>query len=212
MIRFRAASLNYRDLLVVAGKYNPKFPVPMIPCSDGAGEILEIGPDVSQFSVGDRVMTSFAPQWIDGEATHSELRSTLGGPLPGTLRELGLFSESALVKIPDYLSWEEAATLPCAGVTAWSSLVRLGEIRPGQVVLTQGTGGVSLFALQIAKIVEAKVVLTTGSEEKEAKAKALGADLTINYRTSPGWGNLAREYTGKRGVDHVIEVGGAGTL
>jgi NADPH:quinone reductase-like Zn-dependent oxidoreductase len=184
----------------------------MIPCSDGAGEILEIGPDVSQFSVGDRVMTSFAPQWIDGEATHSELRSTLGGPLPGTLRELGLFSESALVKIPDYLSWEEAATLPCAGVTAWSSLVRLGEIRPGQVVLTQGTGGVSLFALQIAKIVEAKVVLTTGSEEKEAKAKALGADLTINYRTSPGWGNLAREYTGKRGVDHVIEVGGAGTL
>lgn len=212
LIQYKAASLNYRDLLVIAGKYNPKFPLPLTPCSDGAGVVLEVGKDVSEFAVGDRVMSTFAPHWIDGNAEHWELRTTLGGPLPGTLRQYAVLPATGLVKTPDYLSDEEAATLPCAAVTSWSSLVSLGRIRAGDWIATQGTGGVSLFALQIAKIHGAKVILTTSGKEKKEKSLALGADEVINYRDFPEWGKVVREITGKKGADHIIEVGGAGTL
>ncbi|WCL47647.1 zinc-dependent alcohol dehydrogenase family protein [Leptospira sp. GIMC2001] len=212
LIRYKAASLNYRDLLVIAGKYNPKFPLPLIPCSDGAGEIVEVGESVTDFQVGDRVMSCFAPSWIDGEASHSELRNTLGGPLPGTMREYAILPASGIVKTPDYLTDEEAACLPCAAVTSWSSLVRLGGIKAGDWVVVQGTGGVSLFAIQIAKASGAKVILTTGSEDKKKRGMDLGADYVIDYKAKPNWGREAKKITGDIGVDHVMEVGGAGTL
>lgn len=212
LVRYRTASLNYRDLLVIAGKYNPKFPLPLIPCSDGAGEVVEVGEGVTEFQVGDRVMSTFAPHWVDGDAEHWELRTTLGGPLPGTLREFAVLPATGLVKTPEYLTNAEAATLPCAALTSWTSLVRLGGIKPGDWVVTQGTGGVSLFALQIAKLQGAKVILTTSDEAKREKALALGADAVIDYKKTPHWGTEVRKITDKRGADHIIEVGGAGTL
>lgn len=212
LIQYKSASLNYRDLLVIAGKYNPKFPRPIIPCSDGAGIVLEVGEDVTEFQPGDRVMSCFAPYWVDGDAQHWELRKTLGAPLPGTLREYALLPASGLVKTPDYLNDDEASTLPCAALTSWSSLVRLGGIKSGDWVVCQGTGGVSLFALQIAKLHGAKVILTTSSEEKKKRALELGADEAIDYKEFPEWGKRVREITNKQGADHIIEVGGAGTL
>ncbi|MCC5813951.1 MAG: NAD(P)-dependent alcohol dehydrogenase [Leptospira sp.] len=212
LIQYKAASLNYRDTLVIAGKYNPKFPRPIIPCSDGAGIVLEVGSDVTEFRPGDRVMSTFAPYWIDGNAENWELRTTLGAPLPGTLREYATLPASGLVHRPDYLSDIEAATLRCAAVTAWSSLVRLGGIKSGDWVVVQGTGGVSLFALQIAKMHGAKVILTTSDSAKQSKALKMGADEIINYKETPSWGKRVREITNKRGADHIIEVGGAGTL
>ncbi|WP_411824536.1 zinc-dependent alcohol dehydrogenase family protein [Leptospira sp. 'Mane'] len=212
LVRMRAASLNFRDNLVIAGKYNPKFPTPMVPCSDGAGEVIEIGEGVSEFQVGDRVLATFAPRWIADKATHQEMRHTLGGPLDGTLREYIIFSDSGLVKLPDHLSFEEGATLPCAALTAWSAFHIYSRLVAGEVVVIQGTGGVSLFGLQFAKLSGAKIILTSSSEEKIEKAKALGADFCINYKQTPEWGKEVRHLTKKIGADHILEVGGAGTL
>lgn len=212
LVRLRAASLNFRDSLVLEGKYNPKFPLPLVPCSDGAGEVVAIGNEVTEFKLGDRVLLTFAPNWIAKEATHSELRTTIGGPLPGTLREFAIVPETGLVPIPSHLSFEEASTLPCAALTAWSAFFEFSKILPGDTVVVQGTGGLSIFALQFAKMVGAKVILTSSSAEKLERGKALGADFLINYKESPDWGKEVRRITDKKGADHIIEVGGAGTL
>lgn len=212
LVRLRAAALNYRDLLTVEGKYNPKQQLPLIPCSDGAGEVVAVGEGVTRAQPGDRVCTTFAQKWIAGRPTRERLRSTLGGPLDGTLAELAVFDQEGLVKTPATLSDEEAATLPCAGVTAWNALVTAGGITAGDTVLVQGTGGVSLFALQIAKLLGARVIATSSRDEKLARVRGMGADETINYREVPNWGARAKELTGGAGVDHVVEVGGAGTL
>jgi NADPH:quinone reductase-like Zn-dependent oxidoreductase len=212
LVRLRAASLNFRDLLTAEGKYNPKQKLPLIPCSDGAGEVVAVGEGVTRVQPGDRVCTVFAQKWLAGRPTRERLRSTLGGPLDGTLAELALFDQEGLVKAPESLSDEEAATLPCAAVTAWSALVTEGNLTAGETVLVQGTGGVSLFALQLAKLLGARVIATSSSDEKLERVRAMGADETINYNEVPTWGARARELTGGLGVDHVVEVGGAGTL
>lgn len=212
LVRLRAASLNYRDLLTVEGKYNPQQKLPLIPCSDGAGEVVEIGEGVTRVRPGERVCPVFTQRWIAGAPTREKLRSTLGGPLDGTLAELAVFDQEGLVTIPEHLSYEEAATLPCAAVTAWSALVTEGGVTAGDTVLVQGTGGVSLFALQIAKLLGARVIATSSRDDKLARAREMGAAEGINYRDNPEWGVRAKELTGGAGVDHVVEVGGAGTL
>jgi NADPH:quinone reductase-like Zn-dependent oxidoreductase len=211
-LRMRAASLNYRDFLTVTGMYNPKQPLPLIPCSDGVGEVVEVGEGVSRFQVGDRVAPIFAQRWLAGAPEVDRLRSTLGGPLDGTLAELLVVSEEGAVKLPAHLSDEEGACLPCAAVTAWSALVTDGGLRAGQTVLVLGTGGVSIFGLQIAHHHGARVIVTSSSDEKLARAQELGAWKGINYRENPDWGKEVRKLTGGRGVDHILEVGGAGTL
>jgi NADPH:quinone reductase-like Zn-dependent oxidoreductase len=212
LVRLRAAALNFRDLLTAEGVYNPKQKFPLIPCSDGAGEVIAIGDGVTRVQPGDRVCTVFAQKWIAGRPTRERLRSTLGGPLDGTLAELAVLDQEGVVKTPDYLTDEEAATLPCAAVTAWSALVTEGRVTAGDSVLVQGTGGVSLFALQLAKLLGARVIATSSRDEKLARVRAMGADETINYREVPAWGVRAKELTGGEGVDHVVEVGGADTL
>lgn len=213
VVKVTAASLNYRDLLTVLGHYNPRQPLPLIPLSDGAGEVIEVGMKVTRVKPGDRVAATFATGWIDGPPTADVVPgTTLGGPLDGMLAQRVVLSEEGLVPVPDHLSDVEAATLPCAAVTAWSALKRHGDVGPGDTVLTLGTGGVSLFALQFAKALGAKVIVTSSSDDKRERAAALGADHTINYREFPKWSKEVLAYTEGRGVDHVIEVGGAGTL
>ena len=209
LVQLRAASLNYRDLLTVEGKYNPKQKLPLIPCSDGAGEVVAVGDGVTRVRLNDRVCPIFAQRWIAGEPTRERLRSTLGGPLDGALAELAVFDQEGLVKIPEHLTDEEAATLPCAAVTAWTAL---DGITAGDTVLLQGTGGVSIFALQLANLRGARVIITSSSDEKLARARELGAAEGINYRETPDWGAKVKELTGGTGVDRVVEVGGAGTL
>jgi NADPH:quinone reductase-like Zn-dependent oxidoreductase len=214
LVRFHAASLNYRDVMVVSGTYNLRMKLPAIPLSDGAGEIVEVGSDVRQWKVGDRVMPIMVQRWFDGEPT-SETRMTALGAGPqwdGVLRECAAFREDVVVRIPDHLSFEEAATLPCAALTAWHALAESGKLKPGDTVLTLGSGGVSTFAVQFAKRFGAKVLATSSSDEKLKRLKELGADETINYRESEDWDKAVLEMTNKRGVDHVVEVGGAGTL
>jgi NADPH:quinone reductase-like Zn-dependent oxidoreductase len=209
LVRLRAASLNYRDLLTVEGKYNPKLKLPLIPCSDGAGEVLAVGDGVTRVRPGDRVCGNFAQHWIAGEPKRERMRATLGGPLDGTLAELAVYDQEGLVKIPEHLTDEEASTLPCAAVTAWTCLQGLTA---GDTVLLQGTGGVSIFALQLARLRGARVIITSSSDAKLARARELGATEGINYRETPDWGAKAKELTGGGGVDLVVEVGGAGTL
>ncbi|HYJ92529.1 MAG TPA: NAD(P)-dependent alcohol dehydrogenase [Pyrinomonadaceae bacterium] len=212
LVRLRAASLNYRDLMMIEGTYNPRLRLPLVPFSDGAGEVAEIGEDVKRWKVGDRVCPIFMQGWVDGELDYAKSKTTLGGDLDGCLREYGVFNQESLVKIPDHLSFEEAACLPCAGVTAWNALMISGGLKAGDSVLVQGTGGVSIFALQFAKFAGAEVFVTSSSDEKLERARNLGADNTLNYRTQEAWDNWVLELTNKRGVDHVVEVGGAGTL
>jgi len=214
LVRFKAASLNYRDLMVVTGIYNPRMKLPAVPLSDGAGEVIEIGDGVTKWKVGDRVMPIFAQGWIDGDVTEEKRRTSLGADAraDGVLREYGAFNQEGLLRIPDHLSYEEASTLPCVGVTAWHALSVSGRMKPGDSVLTLGTGGVSIFAIQLAKLFGARVIATTGSDEKAERLQALGADEVINYKTREDWDAAVLELTGKRGVDHVIEVGGSGTL
>ena len=212
LIRIKAVSLNFRDHLMVAGAYNPKQKLPLIPCSDGAGEVIAVGPGVTRAKPGDRVMGSFSQTWIAGEPARAKLAGTLGGPLDGMLAEQVVLHEEGITPIPAALSYEEAATLPCAAVTAWHALVVQGGLKAGDTVLVQGTGGVSIFALQFAKMFGARVIVTSSSDAKLEKAKALGADGLINYKTTPDWEKPAREMTGGVGLDHIIEVGGAGTL
>ncbi len=214
LVRLRAASLNYRDFMVVTGTYNPRLKMPAIPLSDAAGEIVEIGSNVTKWRIGDRVMPIFAQQWFDGETSEEKRRTSLGaGPhWDGVLREFAAFSEESVVRIPDSLSFEEASTLPCAGVTAWNALSISANVKAGETVLTLGTGGVSIFALQLAKLFGARVIATTSSESKIEKLRKLGADEIINSKTREDWDTAVLERTGGKGVDHVIEVGGGDTL
>ncbi len=212
LVKIHAASLNYRDLRMVQGTYNPKLKMPLVPFSDGAGEVAAVGESVTRFKTGDRVCPIFMQGWTQGEVNFEKARTTLGGDLDGVLREYAVFDEQGLVAIPEHLSYEEAATLPCAAVTAWHALADSGNLQAGETVLALGTGGVSIFALQFAKLLGAKVIITSSSDEKLEHAKTLGADFTINYRENPEWDAVVKEITGKRGVDHVIEVGGPGTL
>jgi NADPH:quinone reductase-like Zn-dependent oxidoreductase len=212
VVAVRAASLNYRDLMMVKGVYNPKQPLPLIPLSDGVGEVVAVGPGASRAKVGDRVAGLFAQGWLAGEPSRETLRTTLGGPLDGMLAEKVVLGDQGVVHVPEHLTDEEAATLPCAAVTAWSALVTEGGLKAGDTVLVQGTGGVSLFALQFARMAGARVIITSSRDEKLERARQLGASDGINYKTTPDWDRRARELTGGAGVDHVVEVGGAGTL
>lgn len=211
LVRIKAASLNYRDLLTVKGGYGSRQKFPLVPVSDGAGVVESVGPGVKDFTPGDRVIGSFFEGWLGGEPSEAKMRTSLGGAVDGVLCEYRIWPSQALVRTPEHLTDPEAATLPCAALTAWSAVVKLGNVRPGQTVLTQGTGGVSIFALQFARMLGARVIATSSSETKIEKLKQLGADITIDYKTTPEWGKLARQQTG-RGVDLVVEVGGVGTL
>ncbi|HTG80409.1 MAG TPA: NAD(P)-dependent alcohol dehydrogenase [Geobacteraceae bacterium] len=210
LVRLRAAALNYRDLLVVRGSYSRNLPLPLVPLSDGAGEVVEAG-EGSRWQPGDRVMGTFFQEWDGGAITAEAPKSALGGSIDGVLAEYVLFREQGVVRMPAHLSFEEGATLPCAALTAWHAL-ESGAPSCGQIVLTLGTGGVSIFALQFARASGARVVATTGSAAKENKLTALGADTVINYTDVPDWDKRVWELTGRRGVDLVVEVGGAGTL
>jgi NADPH:quinone reductase-like Zn-dependent oxidoreductase len=214
IVRLHAVSLNYRDYMVVSGTYNPRMKLPAIPFSDGAGEIVEVGSGVSKWKVGDRVMPIFAQRWFDGDSSEAKRRTSLGAGAQwdGVLREFAAFSQDSVVQIPDHLSYEEAATLPCAALTAWNAVVVSGKVKPGETVLTLGTGGVSLFAVQFAKLAGAKVISTSSSDEKLSKLKGLAADEKVNYRAREDWDKAVLELSDGIGVDHVIEVGGAGTL
>lgn len=212
LVKVHAVSLNYRDLLMVRGHYNPKMPLPRIPCSDGAGEVVEVGEDVKAIAVGQRVAGIFMQNWLDGPATAERIRGALGGDIDGMLAEYVVLSQSGVVGIPDNLSYAEAATLPCAGVTAWNALVNAGQVHPGEVVVTQGTGGVSIFALQFAKMMGATVLGTSSSDEKLERAKNLGLNTGLNYRRTPEWAKWVLRETNNRGADLIVEVGGAGTF
>ncbi len=214
LVRVRATSLNYRDLLVASGTYARGGPPrrPLVPLSDGAGEVVEVGGGVTRLRAGDRVAGAFFPKWIDGPSDEAKTASALGGSVDGVLAEEVVLDGDAVVRFPEHLSFEEAATLPCAGVTAWVGLFALGGLKAGETVLAMGTGGVSIFALQLAKAAGARVVLTSSHDDKLARGKALGADGEVNYRTAPQWDQAARALTGGRGVDHILEVGGATTL
>jgi NADPH:quinone reductase-like Zn-dependent oxidoreductase len=203
LVRVRAMSLNYRDLMVVNGTYNPKMKLPLTPLSDCAGEVV---------GTGERVCIPFMPAWLDGEVDEAKAKSALGASGLGVASEYVAVDSRALVPIPEHLSFEEAAALPCAGVTAWNTLVSTGHLRPDEIVLVQGTGGVSIFSLQFARLMKARVIATSSSDEKLEHVRELGASDIINYKTTPEWDKRARELTGGRGVDHVVDVGGAGTL
>lgn len=211
LVGVRAVSLNYRDLLVVKGLYNPKMPLPRVPCSDGAGVVEAVGPGVTRWRPGDRVCGAFMPRWADGPMTRAATDSALGGAIDGVLAERVVLPEGGLVETPGHLSDEEAATLPCAAVTAWNAL-SFDQPPPGSTVLLQGTGGVSVFALQLARLMGFRVLVTSSSDEKLGRARELGADAGCNYRATPEWDKWALEQTGGLGVDRVVEVGGAGTL
>jgi NADPH:quinone reductase-like Zn-dependent oxidoreductase len=213
-VAFRAASLNYRDLLVVKGLYNPKFPRPLVPCSDGFGEIVEVGPAVPKSLLKKSVLTLFCPQWQGGQPQPEVLRNTLGGPLPGVLAQSQNFRVEEVLVLPEptALTPGEWAALPCAGVTAWTCLVDHARLRSGQTVLLIGTGGVSLFGLQIAKMLGARCLLLSSSEAKRERALELGADAVSDYAENPEWSRWVLQETGGTGVDVVLETGGAGTL
>ncbi len=211
LVRVRAASLNYRDLLVSDGRYG-KVALPLIPLSDGAGEIVALGEGVTRWKTGDRVAGTFFQGWPSGPFQREMASTALGGALNGMLAGYVALSEVGVVAIPPHLSFEEAAALPCAALTAWHALVTRGNVSADETVLLLGTGGVSIFALQFAKMHGARVIITSSSDEKLARAKALGADETINYRSTPDWEKEVFRLTAEVGVDQVVEVGGAGTF
>jgi NADPH:quinone reductase-like Zn-dependent oxidoreductase len=211
VLKMRAFSLNYRDLMVVKGQYNPKLRFPLVPLSDGVGEVAAVGGGVTRVQVGDRVCPLFMQKWIAGAVTEAAARSALGAGLDGVLSEFAVFQEEGVIPVAKHLSDEEAATLPCAALTAWHALVSEGQLRAGDTVLVQGTGGVSLFAFQFARLSGARVIATSSSDAKLQRVLKMGASDGINYKTVPEWGDKARELTGG-GVDHVVEVGGAGTI
>ena len=210
LIRVRATSLNYRDILTVRSAIGPSVKPGLIPLSDGAGEVAEVGEGVTRVRLGDRVAGIFTPSWISGRSGGGEALG--GGRTDGMLREFALLHESAVVHFPEHLSYEEAATLPCAGVTAWNALVPVGHVAAGETVVVQGTGGVSIFGLQFARLSGARVIATTGTEAKEARLRELGAAEVINYKTTPEWDKRVLELTGGEGADHILDVGGAGTM
>jgi NADPH:quinone reductase-like Zn-dependent oxidoreductase len=213
LVRMRAASLNYRDLGVASGR-SARGPAPanLIPLSDGAGDVMETGPDVTRFKPGDRVAGLFMQSWFGGDMEPDHVASSRGGAIDGVLAEYAVFEQDGVVALPQHLSFEEGATLPCAGVTAWNALYAGRPLRSGETVLVLGTGGVSVFALQFAHAAGARVIATSSSDSKLAQARALGASDGINYRQHPEWHQEVLRLTNGRGVDHVVEVGGPGTL
>jgi NADPH:quinone reductase-like Zn-dependent oxidoreductase len=212
LVRVRAVSLNRRDVFVRRGQYNVTAGESFVPLSDGAGEILAVGPGVRRFRVGDRVVATFFQSWLSGPMTRAAFASALGGGTDGMLSRYVTLNEAGLAKIPRELSFEEAATLPCAGVTAWNALVTRGHTQPGDFVLLEGTGGVSVIGLQLAAALGAKPIITSSSDDKLARARTLGAAGTVNYRTTPEWEKPVLELTGGNGVQQVLEVGGKDTL
>jgi NADPH:quinone reductase-like Zn-dependent oxidoreductase len=211
LVAVRAISLNYRDLMVVKGKYNPKMKLPRIPCSDGAGEVVSVGEGVTAWKAGDRVMGIFMQNWLEGRLTAAKAKGALGGDVDGMLADHVVLRETGLVEIPTHLSFQEAATLPCAAVTAWNALAA-GDLMPGETVLIQGSGGVSIFALQFARLRGLRVIGISSSDQKLEWMAAQGLDAGLNYRTDPDWDTWARLQTDGEGVDLVVEVGGMGTL
>ena len=212
LVAIKAVSLNYRDLLVVSNASASGRTSPLIPASDGAGEVIAVGDGVTRFGVGDRVAGSFFQGWFDGRLQRSHFQTSLGGAVDGVLTTMRTFHERALVRIPDHLTFEEGATLPCAALTAWQALVETARVRSDDTVVILGTGGVSIFALQFAKLHGARVILTSSSDAKLSRARSLGADETINYVATPEWQKEVLRLTGGEGADIVVEVGGAGTL
>lgn len=212
LVRIRAVSLNYRDYMNVMGIRGVTGPIPRVPCSDGAGEVVAVGGGVTEWKVGDRVVVPFMPTWLEGGFSQAHASQALGGAVDGLLRELAVVRAESLLPIPKYLSCEEAATLPCAAVTAWDALHTRGGLKAGETVLVQGTGGVSVFALQFAKLAGAIVLATTSSDDKAQRLLSLGADAVHNYKTDEDWGGWAVTQTGGLGVDRVVEIGGAETL
>jgi NADPH:quinone reductase-like Zn-dependent oxidoreductase len=210
LIKVGAVSLNYRDWEVINGQYHEVFPAGLVPFSDGAGEVVELGEGVSTLAVGDSVMSCFWQGWQAGGFRQALAARTLGGPLNGMLSEYVVLPEEGVLRAPSHLSFEQAACFPCAGVTAWHALVSEGQLRAGEWVLVQGTGGVSLFALQFAKLQGARVMVLSSSDAKLDQARQYGADMTLNYRDYPAWGSEVQRLTG--GVDHIVEVGGPGTF
>jgi NADPH:quinone reductase-like Zn-dependent oxidoreductase len=213
LVRMHAASLNFRDLAVATGKYFlSALPPDLVPLSDGAGEVVETGPGVDRVKTGDRVAGIFMQSWLGGAQEPAHGLSALGGAINGVLAEYVVFDQNGLVHVPPHLSYEQAATLPCAAVTAWNALTTLHPVLAGQTVLVLGTGGVSVFALQFAHAAGARVIATSSSDAKLERARALGASDGVNYKQVPEWQAAVRELTGGAGVDHVVEVGGPGTL
>ena len=212
LVKVKACSLNFRDLAIARGSYRMPVRENVIPLSDGAGEVIEAGPGVTRVQVGDRVAGNFFQRWSGGAPAADVHKSALGGGIDGMLAEYAVLEEDGVVKIPDHLTLEEGATLPCAAVTVWHAMVEHAKLKAGDTVLLQGTGGVSIFGLQFARAMGIRAVITSSSDEKLARAKAIGAAFGINYRTTPDWERTAMEFTGGVGVDHVVEVGGAATL
>lgn len=211
-VKVAACSINFRDLGIVRGTYRMPSKANLIPLSDGAGEVVEVGSGVTRVKVGDKVAGNFFARWPGGEPPADVQSTALGGATDGMLAEYVVLEEEGTVKIPAHLSLEEGATLPCAAVTAWHAMMEHAKLIPGQTVLLQGTGGVSVFGLQLAHAMGMQSIITSSSDEKLAKAKKLGATHTINYKTTPDWDRAAMEFTGGRGVDNVVEVGGQGTF
>jgi NADPH:quinone reductase-like Zn-dependent oxidoreductase len=212
LIRVRATSLNYRDLAIVRGGLAGMLKNPLVPVSDGAGEIAEVGAGVTRFKKGDRVAGIFTQCWLAGPPIQNMYATSLGGGVDGMLSEYVVLAEDGVVHIPAFLTYEEAATLPCAAVTSWNALVTEGKLQSGDSVLVMGTGGVSIFALQFARMIGARVIATSGSDAKLERLRKLGASDVINYKTNEKWDVRVNELTDGQGVDHVIEVGGPGTL
>ena len=210
-VALRAISFNYRDLLLVKGLYNPKLKLPRIPCSDGSGEVAAVGEGVTAWKPGDRVAGIFMQNWLDGALTPIKARGALGGDMDGTLADTIVLKETGLVPLPEHLSYQEAATLPCAAVTAWNAL-EAGNLKPGETVLIQGTGGVPIFTLQFARLRGARVLGISSSNEKLERARSLGLDEGLNYLEKPDWDRWVLEQTGGEGADLVVDVGGVGTL
>jgi NADPH:quinone reductase-like Zn-dependent oxidoreductase len=211
-IKVRASSINYRDLGTVRDPVSRKLPYPRIPNSDAAGEVVSVGSGVDRCKPGDRVASCFFQRWVDGPCSQTAMASALGGAVDGVLCEEAVLQADGVVRIPDHLSMEAAATLPCAALTAWNALVESARVKAGDTVLLLGTGGVSIFALQFTKLLGARAIITSSSDAKLARAKSLGAWQTINYRTTPDWDRAVLELTNGEGVDAAVEVGGAGTL
>lgn len=212
LVRIRASALNYRDLMTITDPVSRRVLYPRIPNSDGAGDVLAVGAGVTRFKPGDRVAGTFFQRWDDGPITADAMASALGGAIDGVLAEQVVLGERGLVHLPPHLSYEEAATLPCAALTAWHALVEKGGLKAGETVLLIGTGGVSIFALQIALLHGARAIVISSSDAKLERARGLGAWQTVNYRAEPEWDRAVLELTDGQGVDHVVEVGGAGTL
>jgi NADPH:quinone reductase-like Zn-dependent oxidoreductase len=212
LVRVRATSLNYRDLALINGGLARMMKLPLIPVSDGAGDVAEVGPGVRRLKQGDRVAGVFTQGWLAGPPYAGMYTTSLGGGVDGMLAEYAVLREEGLVDVPAYMSYEEAASLPCAAVTSWNALVVEGHLKAGDIVLVMGTGGVSIFALQFAKMYGARVIATSSSDAKLKRLREMGASDVINYKSTPNWDEKVLELTGGLGVDHIVEIGGAGTL